>query len=885
MSTDGLAALEAVFHQVLDGTPAERAALLQQLRADQPALHAEVLALLAAHETPGPLDALGELVGGTGEPAPASFPLPERIGAYRVVELIARGGMGSVYLAQRADGQFEQRVALKLVRSDLDDPHLRDRFLDERRILARIEHPNIARLLDGGFAETGQPYFVMEYVEGEPIDRYCTTHKLSLRARLGLFRTVCGAVHVAHQHLVVHRDIKPANVLVAADGTVKLLDFGIAKLLDPELFPESEARTRAGLRLLTPEYASPEQKTGTAVTTASDVYQLGLMLRQLVIGSATEPPDTNHQRGVPRDVLLIMAAATREEPARRYASADQLSADVDRFLNGMPVSARPDTFLYRTSRFTSRHRYGVATAAAGVLLLAGFAVTTSMQGRRTARERDRAEQVTALLTSFFEANNPRVNRGDTLTVRDVLDRGAERVRNELRAQPETQAALLYNLGLVYRQLGLLEQARTLLTEALEIRRRVLPTRHRDLAASARMLGVTSSELGRPDSAVPLLREAAALVGRSEGNVSSAYAQAIRDLAYGLQIAGQREEAERLYHQALDIHRARGDTINLDVANALNNLGWLARASGQLDTAEIRFRTALALRRQLVGEHDPDVASTLDALATVLTQASRFDEAETIEREVLTINRTVYPPTHPQIASDLVTLARIRSAQRADASADSMFRAALVVFAALREESPLLRAQAQNDYAIFLKERGRFGEAERLFAAALDVYRSRFGDTHLNTDIVRTNLAWVIFSQGRHQEAARLYKDAVARLETALPPTDARVGQTVIDYGATLMNAGAHAEAEQVLRHALELETAGAPAEHWRIARAQALLGACLTRQKRYAAAEPFLLATFTALRKTGLDNPYTRQAAQALASLYQAWNRPDKAREYQAMLR
>ncbi|MGH7472151.1 MAG: serine/threonine-protein kinase, partial [Longimicrobiales bacterium] len=563
MSTDGLADLEALFHRVLDGTPAERAALLKQLRAEQPALHAEVLALLAAHETHGPVDELSELVNREANPVPASSALPERVGAYRVVELIAQGGMGSVYLAQRADGQFDQRVALKLMRSDMDDAYLRDRFLDERRILARIEHPNIARLLDGGFTENGQPYFAMEYVEGQPIDRYCAAHALSLRVRLALFRTVCLAVQFAHQNLVVHRDIKPANVLVAADGTVKLLDFGIARLVDPQLLPDTEARTRVGLRLLTPEYASPEQKAGEVVTTASDVYQLGLMLRQLITDSTAVPPDTS--RGVPRDVLLIMGMATREEPARRYASAEQLAGDVNRYLNDMPVSARPDTVMYRTARFVSRHRFGVATAAAGVILLAGFAITTTLQGRRTARERDRAEQVTALLTSFFEASNPRVTRGDTLSVRDVLDRGATRVRSELREQPETQAALLYNLGIVYRQLGLLEQARTLFAEAMAVRRHVLPARHRDLTNSVRMMGITWTELGKPDSAVPLLREAANLVGRNDGKTSIAYANTIRDLAYGLQVANQGDEADQLYRQALAIHRVRRDTSNRDVA--------------------------------------------------------------------------------------------------------------------------------------------------------------------------------------------------------------------------------------------------------------------------------------------------------------------------------
>ncbi|MEJ2218869.1 MAG: serine/threonine-protein kinase, partial [Gemmatimonadota bacterium] len=275
---------ERLFAEAL-ALPADERAAYVRGACDDPALCAEVLSLLEAHDATGPLDSIAEQLGAMAavhaDPPPPE-PLPQRVGPYSVIRLIARGGMGAVYLAERAEEHFRYTVALKLLRRDLQSEELRRRFLSERQVLARISHPNIARLLDGGLTDSGQPYFVMEYVEGMPIDRYCDEHRLGVPERLRLFRTVCGAVRHAHRNLVVHRDLKPANILVTGEGEVKLVDFGIAKVLDPEAFPDDAPQTRVGQRLLTPEYASPEQLRGEPVNTASDVYQLGLLLCQLL---------------------------------------------------------------------------------------------------------------------------------------------------------------------------------------------------------------------------------------------------------------------------------------------------------------------------------------------------------------------------------------------------------------------------------------------------------------------------------------------------------------------------------------------------------------------------------------------------------------------------
>ena len=432
--------LETLFAQALALGPDERSGFLDRAASESPELRAELDALLAADaEAEGLLeDAVGaglELIhearevraardareAEPGAPAPgpsgvAGTPA-ERLGPHRLIGEIGRGGMSRVFLAERADGLYGQRVAIKLLLPGLDRQDLLRRFATERRILARLEHPNIARLYDGGTTVTGEPYFVMEVVDGRPIDRFCDEQGLDVGARLRLFQEVCRAVHYAHQNLVVHRDLKPSNVLVTADGTPKLLDFGIAKLLDPDDAPGGDEATRTALRPMTPRYASPEQVRGDAVTTASDVFSLGVLLYRLLAGRLPFPPDglrpgelerriaeedppppsavaerPELRRHLAGDLDTVVLCALAKEPARRYHSAEQLALDLERHLAGHPVSARPATFAYRTSRFLRRHAWAAGAIAAFAVLLLAFALSTAVQSARIAAERDRAER-------------------------------------------------------------------------------------------------------------------------------------------------------------------------------------------------------------------------------------------------------------------------------------------------------------------------------------------------------------------------------------------------------------------------------------------------------------------------------------------------------------
>jgi hypothetical protein len=508
VNRDLWAEVEAVFAAALEQDLDRREAFVRT-RAGSAAVAQEVLSLLAAHVGSSVFDPLTARQDAI-ERELDSLAAGSRLGAWEVVRELSAGGMGTVYLVRRADRQFELEAALKILSAELSGGRSVSRFLAERQILAGLSHPNIARVLDGGLNTDGRPYFVMEHVDGGPIDAHCDSHHLDIASRLRLFCTVCGAVQHAHQLLIVHRDLKPGNILVTPQGTPKLLDFGIAKLLDPRPFPGLGSQTQPDARVLTPDYASPEQLHGLAITPASDVYQLGLLLHELLVGCRPSGGPTGAAADVARpsrvalgegvseslgeaaaiadraasrrttpkhlsrllrgDLDAIVLKALRPEPDRRYATAGSLADDLSRYLDGRPVLARPDSVAYRGGKFVRRHAVGLAALATVFLLVLGFAVGMRREARRTAIERDRAEAVTAFLVGLFKSTDPASAHGDTVTVREVLDRGAARVRTELHDQHAVQAALMEAIGEVYGNLGVLDSSRTLLQEALALRR-------------------------------------------------------------------------------------------------------------------------------------------------------------------------------------------------------------------------------------------------------------------------------------------------------------------------------------------------------------------------------------------------------------------------------
>jgi eukaryotic-like serine/threonine-protein kinase len=715
--------IEVLLDAALDLPTDERDAFLdgEGAGAGDAELRAQVRRLLDADrrsgrflERPAAALAASLLTGGGGAPEA----VPERIAGYRIVREAGHGGMGTVFLAERDDPELRQRVALKLVRGAVAARPLVRRFLEERRILASLDHPNIARLLDGGVTDDGVPWFAMEYVEGIPIDRYCAARELGVAARLHLFLGVCEAVQYAHRNLVVHRDLKPSNILVTREGRVKLLDFGIARLLAGDDEGDAGELTRAGMRPMTPGYASPEQIRGEAVSTASDVYSLGVLLYALLAGrhpylgaaraphevaravleEAPAPPSAvapgSARRRLRGDLDTIVATAMRKEPERRFATVETLAADVRRHLAGRPVSARPDTWRYRAGKFVGRHRAGVAATAAFAALLAGYGVSLAVHADRIAREAARTEQVRDFLLSLFTHANPGVAQGREPTASELVELGARRVATELAGQPEIQAEMMTTLGQVYGTLGRYPEAREQLEAALAIRRRLHPGPSEAVARTAQLLSDALHFHGRTAEAEVLVREVLEMRRQLHGERDWRVGVVLTDLGDLLHTRGELAEAEAQLRAALRILvPARGEESS-EVARARRDLGNVLRDRGAHAEAEALYRQSIRAFEARLGPSEPMGALSRNELARLLAETGGHEEAERLLLENLALYRVLYPRGHPMLGTTMRNLGVLRLRQGRPEEAARALREALEIYAgSLTPESSLVpRAQ-------------------------------------------------------------------------------------------------------------------------------------------------------------------------------------------------
>jgi eukaryotic-like serine/threonine-protein kinase len=698
----------------------------------------------------------------TATAAAGTHPLDLRIGAYRALREIGRGGMGRVYLAARADEEYQKRVAIKVIRADVDRDEVVSRFRRERQILASLDHPNISRFLDGGATEDGRPYFVMEYVEGRPIDQYCDRQGLSISERVRLFRQLCSAVEYAHRNLIVHRDIKPGNILVTADGVPKLLDFGIAKLVNPGL--SGDGGTMTGLAM-TPEYASPEQARGEPVTTTSDLYSLGVLLYLLLTGhlpyrfktrqtldvlravceEEPEKPSTAVRRAVEGradeitvekvmaeevsrtregsaeqlrrrlsgDLDTILLMALRKEPSRRYPSVESLSEDLRRYLEGLPIKARKATLSYRTGKFLRRNWAAVSGVAVVILLIVGFSATTVVQSRRLRTERNKASRVSSFLVELFNVSNPSEARGNTVTAREILDKGAERIRKELRDEPEERATLMETMGNVYDELGLHDQAEGLLRESLEIRKAVQGNESLDVATSLHRLATVLYRKDDYAGAEARYREALAVRRKLLGSEHPDVAQTLNFLALVRDEMGDYDGAEALLREALAMRRKLLGNEHEDVAMTLNGLAGVLDDKGDHAGAEALVREALGMLRKLLGTRHPHLPYTLNILGEVSLHEGKFREAEEAFRESLEIGRNIFPPDHVYIFVPLVGLGDALAAQGKAEQAEAMLREGIQLGRKILPKDAADLAVAESALGASLARMHRFDEAEPL----------------------------------------------------------------------------------------------------------------------------------------------------------------------------
>ncbi|HYW71721.1 MAG TPA: protein kinase [Pyrinomonadaceae bacterium] len=840
MSTIEWNEVEEVFQAALEIPPADRNAWLTEHCGADPELRREVESLLAAESASADFlstsdlpRAASMLLSDQTELAPAG----RHIGPFTILKELGRGGMGVVYLAARDQNEFRQTVALKLIRRGLDTDDILRRFRNERQILASLNHPNIGKLFEGGTTDDGLPYFVMEYIDGLQLLQYCNERGLSIADRLNIFRSVCAAVQHAHQNLIIHRDLKPSNILVTAAGEVKLLDFGVAKVLNPDLADGPLTQTRAAARVMTPEYASPEQVRGQHVTTATDIYSLGVILYELltgtrpfklkdtspeeisraicdaepskpsqaVSGQLSEPAavaggpksDTKKRAGpLPQAALTalrgdldnIILMALRKDPARRYKSVEQFSEDIRRHLDGLPVIAVRDTFSYRAGKLIKRHKLGFAAVLVIVLALLGGVVATLWQARRARQERDKAQYINAFLQNMLGAAAPE-SKGADVKVTDVLGDASRRAKTDLAGKPEVMADVLMTIGKTYISLGLYAPAEATLRDALNA----------SLQANGELNHTTATCMGW--------------------------------LGLALLYENKSAEGEKISRRAVELHRRLNPQGDEDLGVALYSLGGNMISEGQAKAAEPILQEASEHIKKHLGENNGYYMATL------------------------------------------VMLARARQASGNGEGAESLYRQAIIIGSHVEYRYRIFVGQAEVYLGELLTAKGEYSEAEKNLLDSENIYREVSQDSSIAA--VKGELGFLYFKQADYAKAENEYRTALEMSGKTFPPEHPLVILDKTGLGLSLTRLGKPAEGEPYLREALETRKKILPPDDVFILLSESALGECLTAEKRYQEAEKLLADSYEGIKsKLGDQDPRTLEAHRRLLNLREGQLKP-----------
>ena len=887
-------AISALLDQSLELSPGERTTWLAELRAENPELAADVESLLGQREA---VSREGFLAGSPDMPPPSLA--GHLVGAYTLRSPIGAGGMGNVWLADRSDGRFEGRAAVKLLNLALVSPVGQERFRREGSMLARLAHPGIARLLDAGVSPTGQPYLVLEYVEGRRIDAFAEAKQLTIEDRIGLLLQVLSAVGHAHANLIVHRDLKPSNILVTEDGTAKLLDFGIGKLLETEGAEGLDSLTRDE-RVLTLQYAAPEQIRGDLVTTATDTHAVGLLLYELVTGRrAWETAGRTYAeierivceqdpvrpsriaRRVGSDLDAIVMKALRKEPARRYPSAQAMEDDLRRFLEGRPVLARPDTAAYRVRKFLGRHRTGAAVVAVLVGLLAGGVVRERALRARAEGEARKAAAVKDYLVSVFEVSDPFGQpdpEGGKATARVLLDRGAARLDASLANSPEAQTDLRGVLGWVYSRLGAYEAGEPLLRRALEEKRARYGTRSLAVADAADKLGAALAELDRLDEAEALLHEALALRRELLGNRHSDTATSLNSLATLLQARNRFDAAEPLFREAVAIRRGIMGDSQL-CADSLNNLALLLFLRDRFDEAEPLYREAIAIGVRASGEDHVLHTITRQNLAQVQVVRGQIDEAVGLLRTSLVTKRRILGDSHPSVTIHLNNLGFILASEKGElAEAEALIREALAGDRKTWGERHSFVAESLDNLATVHRLKGDFDEAERTYREVLEMNRSLFGPEHGRVAKNLGNIALTLHMKGDVAGALLLYRESLAMYGRVVGEKHSRYTLVATNLGKALRESGQAAEAADLLRAVSGRLDAANMGQRVAFIKAQLALGRALTDLGRTEEALPMVERALEMSRQRFGERDWrTGEANLAVGACLAASGDPERA--------
>ena len=813
--------IQALFHEVADLPGSAQRAFLEVECRDDPALMAEVLGLLEEDARGDSLldRNVAHVAGQVLEQGIPPALLDQDFGPYRMKQVLGEGGMGVVYLAERED--LGSVAAIKILRDAWLSPDRRERFASEQRTLAQLNHPSIARLYDASTLPDGTPWFVMEYVEGVPLTQFCEEHASSIPERLRLFRAVCEAVEHAHRHLIVHRDLKPSNILVKPDGSVKLLDFGIAKQLDSLEGPVD--RTRTGLRLMTPAYAAPEQILGEPVGIHTDIYTLGVVLYELLTGrlpfdlanrtpSEAEtviveqrperPSAAAKEKSVSRrawaDLDVLCLTAMHIEPQRRYRTVEALIRDIDHYLAGEPLEARPDTFGYRLGKYVRRNWRPVSAATASFIVVVGLVVfyTVRLATARNAAvaEAARTQRIQHFMLNLFQGGDEAVGPADSLRVVTLVDRGVRDAQG-LDGEPAVQAELYETLGSIYQKLGKLDRADSLLRTALAQRRALFGSDHAETAKSLVALGSLRVDQAEYKEAEGLIREGLEMSKRQLRPGHPAIASATVALGQALEESGQYQEGIKVLEQAVRLRSAAGGTPTAELAASMRELANTHFYAGHLAVADSLDRLVLALTRKLNGERHPLVAEDLINLGAVQQEWGHYKEAEQYYRQALDITQAFYGPNHYKTAAGLTVLGRaLRFEPQGNDEAARLFEQALVIRERVFGKVHPQVASTLNEMGGVALARDRFAEAEVLARRVLAIYRTVYGGKHAFTGVGVSNLASVYVAQQQYARAELLYREAIEIFTESQGAEHLNTGIARIKLGRTLLRQRRYAEA-------------------------------------------------------------------------------------------
>jgi eukaryotic-like serine/threonine-protein kinase len=816
--------IKRIFSEALMLEKKDRIRYLESICAGDSALMSEVISLLDSHDMPGTIDRpIDNIRMSVVTMARGNLMIGKLIGKYKIIKELGHGGMGSVYLAERADGEYVQRTAIKLQHSPFVSEAQVQGFKSERQILASLEHDHIARLLDGGITSQGQPYYVMEFVDGKPIDEYCDEKRLTINERLKLFQDVCSAVQYAHRKLVVHRDLKPSNILVTHEGSVKLLDFGIAKVLGGGVEATSDNLSAElqpawqGFQPLTPSYASPEQVRGTTITTASDIYQLGVVLYELLVGyrpykidgnspteleravCASEPVSPgnrlrqsgilNHadsteqerisearrtgirqlRRQLRGDPDAIIMKAIHKEPECRYDSAEQFSGDIRRYLEKKPVLAHPLSKLYRTQKFVRRNPFEITAMLLITLLLAGYLITITWHTQKTRdalaqaqREADKSAQVVEFMLGMFRAGDPRAHPGDRVTAGELLERGLSEA-NLLDSRPELQANMFNVIGKVY------------------------------------------TGLGRYNDATEILEKAVNLQRRFSGNTGTETARYINDLAVALTRQGKYEEAYSMYSESLDILIGQFGEKHPEVANTMDMMGAWVPVTGFDEARDLRYRV-LEIRNEIYGENHLLTADAHMKVGQIERSRAEPEKAILSFNKALEIRKRELGPVHPDVAESMFFLADVYRLYDIDpAASGQLYREALAILDEAVGEHHFSRLHGLSGLATLLSGLGDHSGAVELYLEGLEIRLSVYGEEHPSTAEGYGHLASGYSRMGEHVMAEHYYRKSLGIWEKLLGPDHIAVSGAMAGLGNSLVDQQKFDEAESLFKKALEIQ--------------------------------------------------------------------------------